>query len=59
VNSINPVAIPFDPSTGHAGLPKVLDGSNNIRIPSDVSPDGTEMALFSIGEHQEDVPRTD
>jgi Tol biopolymer transport system component len=59
VNSINPVAIPFDPSTGHAGLPKVLDGSNNIRIPSEVSPDGTEMALFSIGEHQEDVPRTD
>jgi Tol biopolymer transport system component len=55
VNSINPVAIPFDPATGRAGVPKVLDGSNNIRIPSDVSPDGTEIAMFSIGERQEDI----
>ncbi len=55
VNSINPVAIPFDPATGRAGPPKVLDGSNNIRLPSDVSPDGTQLALFSIGERQEDI----
>jgi eukaryotic-like serine/threonine-protein kinase len=55
VASINPVAIPFDPSTNHAGVPIVLDGSNNIRLPGDVSPDGTELAYFSIGEHQEDI----
>jgi Tol biopolymer transport system component len=55
VKAINPVAIPFDPATGHAGVPRVLDGSNNIRIPSDVSPDGREIAYFSIGAQQEDV----
>jgi len=55
VSSINPVAIPFDPATARAGVPKVLDGSNNIRVPSDVSPDGTQIALFSIGERQEDL----
>ena len=55
VNSINPVAIPFDPITGKSGVPRVLDASNNIRVPSDVSPDGTQLALYSIGERQEDV----
>ena len=55
VGSVNPVAIPFDPTTGHAGVPAVLDGSNNMRIPSDVSPDGTQIAYFSIGERQEDI----
>ena len=33
----------------------MLDGSNNIRIPSDVSPDGKQIAYFSIGERQEDI----
>jgi Tol biopolymer transport system component len=55
VKAINPVAIPFDPVTARAGVPKVLDGSNNIRVPSDVSPDGKEIAYFSIGERQEDA----
>jgi Tol biopolymer transport system component len=55
VGSINPVAIPFDPATSRAGTPVVLDGSNNIRIPSDVSPGGTQVAYFSIGERQEDI----
>jgi Tol biopolymer transport system component len=55
VRSINPVAIPFDPVTLRAGVPVVLDGSNNIRIPSDVSPDGQQIAYFSIGERQEDA----
>jgi Tol biopolymer transport system component len=55
VNAINPVAIPFDPSTWTAGVPRVLDGSNNIRTPSDVSPDGTTLAFFSIGAQQEDI----
>jgi Tol biopolymer transport system component len=55
VKAVNPVAIPFDPATGKAGVPVVLDGSNNYRIPSDISPDGTELALFSIGDRQEDI----
>jgi Tol biopolymer transport system component len=55
VASINPVAVPFDPATNRAGVPRVLDGSNNVRLPSDVSPDGTHIAYFSIGERQEDI----
>ncbi len=55
VASINPVAIPFDPVTLRAGTPVVLDTQNNIRIPSGVSPDGTQIAYFAIGEHQEDL----
>ena len=55
VGSINPVAIPFDPVTLRAGTPVVLDTQNNIRVPSGVSPDGSQIAYFSIGEHQEDL----
>jgi eukaryotic-like serine/threonine-protein kinase len=55
IASVNPVAIPFDPATNQAGTPVVLDSSNNIRIPSDVSPDGTQIAYYSIGERQEDI----
>ena len=55
VASINPVAIPFDPLTARAGTPVLLDSQNNFRIPSDVSPDGQQIAYYSIGEHQEDL----
>ena len=55
VGSINPVAIPFDPGTLRAGTPVVLDTQNNIRVPSSVSPDGSQIAYFAIGEHQEDL----
>jgi Tol biopolymer transport system component len=55
VASVNPVAIPFDPGTLHAGTPVVLDTQNNIRIPSDVSRDGRQIAYYSIGERQEDI----
>ena len=55
VAAINPVAIPFDPSTLRAGVPVVLETQNNVRIPSDVSPDGTLIALYSLGDQQEDV----
>jgi len=55
IASVNPVAIPFDPVTNRAGVPVVLDRSNNIRIPSDASPDGSQIAYFSIGELQEDI----
>jgi Tol biopolymer transport system component len=55
VAAVNPVAIPFDPIRERAGAPSVLDSQNNVRIPNDVSPDGTQIALYNIGEHQEDV----
>jgi Tol biopolymer transport system component len=55
IASVNPVAIPFDPATLRAGTPMVLDTRNNIRTPSSVSPDGTQIAYFSIGEQQEDL----
>jgi Tol biopolymer transport system component len=55
VVAINPVAIPFDPSTMRAGVPVLLETQNNVRIPSDVSPDGTLIALYSLGDQQEDV----
>jgi Tol biopolymer transport system component len=55
VASVNPVAIPFDPATLRAGVPFLLDTRNNIRIPSSVSPDGKQVAFFSIGEQQEDL----
>jgi len=55
VRSINPVAIPFDPVTTRASTPYALETQNNIRVPSDVSPDGKQIAFFSIGERQEDI----
>jgi eukaryotic-like serine/threonine-protein kinase len=55
VGSINPVAIPFDPSTLRTGIPVALDTQQNIRIPSDVSRDGKQIAYYSIGERQEDI----
>ncbi len=55
VESTNPVAIPFEPSTMRAGVPIVLVTQNNIRVPADVSRDGKLVALFNIGERQEDI----
>jgi serine/threonine protein kinase len=55
VTAINPVAIPFDPTTLRAGVPVLLDTQNNIRIPSDVSPDGKQLAFYSLGDQQEDI----
>jgi eukaryotic-like serine/threonine-protein kinase len=55
VGSINPAAIPFDPAATRAGVPFLLDTQNNIRVPSDVSADGQQVAYFNIGERQEDI----
>jgi Tol biopolymer transport system component len=55
VASVNPVAIPFDPAAGRAGVPLLLDTRNNVRIPSGVSPDGKQITFYSLGDHQEDV----
>jgi serine/threonine protein kinase/Tol biopolymer transport system component len=55
VAAVNPVAIPFDPATGRAGAPFLLDTQNNARIPSDVSRDGKQIAFYNLGDRQEDV----
>jgi len=55
VASVNPVVIPFDPSTARAGAPFLLDTRNNVRVPSGVSPDGKQIAFYSIGDNQEDI----
>ena len=55
IGSINPVAIPFDPVSLRAGVASLLETRNNIRLPSSVSPDGKQIAFFSIGESQEDL----
>jgi eukaryotic-like serine/threonine-protein kinase len=55
VASINPVTIPFDPATTRAGAASPLDTQNNMRIPSDVSPDDTQIAFYSLGDQQEDI----
>jgi eukaryotic-like serine/threonine-protein kinase len=55
VGGINPVAIPFDPGTMRAGVPYVIDTRTSILVPSDVSPDGKQVAYFSIADRQEDL----
>ena len=55
VAAVDPTLIPFDPVTLKTGQPIVLDGSNNVRVPSDISPDGKQIAYFNIGERQEDI----
>ncbi|MEX2273445.1 MAG: protein kinase [Vicinamibacterales bacterium] len=55
VGSINPVAVPFDPVTLRAGAPVILDSSNSVLVPSDVSPDGRWISVFTIGQRQEDM----
>jgi len=55
VGSTNPFEIPIDPVTLKAGEPRLLDSRTNVRIPSDVSPDGLLVAFFAIGERQEDL----
>jgi len=55
IGSVNPVDIPFDPVTLRAGEPRLIDSRTNIRVPSSVSPDGSLIAYFSIGDRQEDL----
>jgi len=55
IGSVNPVDIPFDPVTLRAGEPRILDSRTNIRVPSSVSPDGSLIAYFNIGDRQEDI----
>jgi len=55
IRAINPVMLPFDAETARLGVPVILDNSNSVRIPIDVSPDGKLLSLSNVGEPQEDV----
>jgi len=53
--SVNPVVIPFDPESERAGRPRELLRRTGILRPAHVSPDGEWLALFNLGERQEDL----
>ena len=55
LQSVNPVAMPFDPVTLRAGEPRVLLRRTGILSPSSVSSDGLWLALQNMGEKQEDL----
>jgi len=59
--TVNPYVIPFDPETEVAGEPRELIHRTGKLIPTGVSPDGQWLALFNLGEAQEDLflARTD
>jgi Tol biopolymer transport system component len=55
MESVNPVAIPFDPATERAGEPRVLTARTGVLAPGGVSPDGEWVVLNNLGERQEDL----
>ena len=59
--SVNPYVIPFDPDTEVAGPARELMRQTGKLHPTSVSPDGEWLALFNLGETQEDLflSRTD
>jgi eukaryotic-like serine/threonine-protein kinase len=61
LSSTVPLAIPFDQTTEHVGAPVPLIRRNGALEIGDVSRDGQWLALYAMGERQEDifVSRTD
>jgi Tol biopolymer transport system component len=55
IESVNPAAIAFDPTTGRAGAVTLLQNRTGILAPSDVSPDGQWIALSSVPNRRQDV----
>jgi len=55
LDSVNPVAIPFDPTTGAVGEPAFLFRQTGIRTPTSVSPDGRWLTYQNVGERPEDL----
>ena len=53
ITSTNPVAIPIDPRSGQAGEPRFLFRQNGIFAPTSVSPDGTMLAYFGVGQSED------
>jgi serine/threonine-protein kinase len=55
LESVNPAAVAFDPSSGRLGTVSLLQHRTGILAPSDVSPDGRWLALVSSPDRQQDV----
>jgi eukaryotic-like serine/threonine-protein kinase len=55
LESVNPASIAFDPVTERVGPVALLQQRSGLLVPSDVSPDGAWLALFSPLERQQDL----
>ena len=55
VETVNPAAIPFDQATARVGATTLLQHRSGTLVPSDVSPDGKWLALFSMLDRQQDL----
>jgi len=55
LQSINPAAMTFDPVAETVGPPKLLFHRTSTLAPTSVSPDGRWLALWNLGERQEDI----
>ena len=55
IESVNPAAIAFDPTTGRAGSVTLIQHRTGILAPSDVSPDGKWLALVNVPDRQQDL----
>ena len=55
VASVNPTAVPFDPVSERAGVPRQLLRRTGRLFPTSVSPDGRSLALTNLLERHEDI----
>lgn len=55
LQSVNPMALPFDPVTERAGTPRALTTRTGVLNPHSVSPDNQWLLLGNQGEIREDL----
>lgn len=55
IESVNPVAVAFDPVAGRVGAARLLQHRSGALVPVDVSPDGKLLALANYSEPQSDI----
>ena len=55
VESVNPAAVTFDPTTGRTGAITLLQHRTGILVPTDVSPDGRWLALNNAPDRRQDI----
>ncbi|MFN2315974.1 MAG: protein kinase [Gemmatimonadales bacterium] len=55
LESVNPAAITFDPIAERIGAVTLLQQRSGMLVPTDISPDGTWLALYNASERQQDI----
>ncbi|MFN2315913.1 MAG: protein kinase [Gemmatimonadales bacterium] len=55
LESVNPAAISFDPIAERVGAVTLLQQRSGMLVPTDISPDGTWLALYNSSERQQDI----